>query len=415
MKLRFLLIFFLIAGSFILSSCFGAWETDDVSYIMAIGVDKGKDGKLIVTYQIALSKPSSDGGQESSMETTWTTASIAISSPAESRMLINSIIPRTPLTNHLVAFIFSEEVAREGINPSISYLIRDRNFRESIYLIVARGAAADYINRNKPSLEPSIAKYYESLFASSRESGYYLPTTLHTFYARLKNPGGSPYLAYSGINPLTGADYPAEGKTFEQKGEPYLPGGIPRKGTSDNIDFIGLALFRGDKMIGALNSDETRAVAILQGTFETSTIGVVDPLETKDTINIRFKSSPKAKISVELIEGQPVFNVDVQIEAENQGISSGIHYEAPYFRHLLENQIANLITEQINHMIRHTQELGSDPVGFGLYLRSLFKDTEEMQNASLTEYYQAARINVRTTVKMRREGLQHQTTPDKKG
>ena len=64
-------------------------------------------------------------------------------------------------------------------------------------------------------------------------------------------------------------------------------------------------------------------------------------------------------------------------------------------------------------MIKHTQELGTDPVGFGLYLRPKFGNTGELSQTDLTALYQAAAINVHVTAKLRRTGLIWRTTPIK--
>ena len=108
---------------------------------------------------------------------------------------------------------------------------------------------------------------------------YFMRTNLHDFYTRLKTRGACPIMMYSGVNPKTGENRPSGPKaTPQQMDEPYLPGGIPR--TADNpTEFLGLALFKGDRMVGTLNNDETRAVALLQSKLHQGFVGVVDPLQ----------------------------------------------------------------------------------------------------------------------------------------
>jgi spore germination protein KC len=322
-------------------------------------------------------------------------------------MLLKSIIARTPNLTHIRAMVFSEELAREGtISSFMTYNIRNRDFREAMFIIIVKGTAEEYIKKNKPSLEANISKFYETMLASANESSYYLLATYHEFYTRVKNAGASPYAVYSGINPMTGEDRPAGGKTSEQKGDPYLPGGMPRNGTGNAPDFLGLAVFRGYKMVGVLNSDETRAVAILQGKFSDSSISVVDPLlPEKDFVNLSAHCDPQPKITADLNGGRPVFDIAVTIEAQLLGTSSGINYESPGYRELLEAQVSKMFKDQIMSMIRHTQELGTDPVGFGLYLRPNFANTSEMEQADMLALYQAADVRVNVTTKIRRTGL----------
>ncbi|MDU4960824.1 MAG: Ger(x)C family spore germination protein [Sporomusaceae bacterium] len=397
------------------SGCYGAKETDAVAYILVIGIDKTDNPDLErVTYQIAVPRALETNGEslpESGGEEPWILTSLSIPSPAEARALLSSTMSRSPEVNHITAYIFSEELARQGLGKSISFLMRSRDYRETIYFIVVQGSAEEYIKKNKPVLETNISRYYELIFASSDEGGYFL-STLHNFYSRLKNRGGSPYVSYSGINPLTGEDKPAGGKTPEQKGDPYLPGGIPRTGEEAPIDFIGLAVFQDDKMVGTLNSDEARSVALLQGLFSRGYVGIVDPLRPeKDFINLNIRCMEQPRIAAVLKGNKAAFTVSVKLDGEIRDISSGINYEANGYRQLLETQTANLFKGQIQSMLRHTQALGSDPVGFGLYLRPAFADTTALQQADFTELYRNADIQVNVTVNIRRTGLLWRTSP----
>lgn len=414
---RRVVILLLVTITLLCTGCYGSRETDEVAYVLVLGIDKDEGGKRWATYQIAVpSRPTGnggmDGGKGGDQKLPWVTNTIRIPSSAEVRMLLNSAISRYPKFNHITVIIFSEELAREGINTTLSFQVRNLEFRETPFIIVVQGTAEEYIKRNKPTLETTISKFYETFLASSSESNYYLSADIHEFYTRLKNAGGSPYAVYSGINPMTGQNKPAGSKTPEQKGDSYLPGGIPRTGTENPVDFAGLAVFRGDKMIGVLNSDETRAVAILQGKLHRGYVAVVDPLQPKkDVINLKVWCEPKPKITAEINDGVPTFNVQVNMEVEILGITSGINYEAPDYRGILENQIANMFKEQTMNMLKHTQELGTDPVGFGLYLRPLFRNTGEMEQADMTSLYQAANIYVNVTATIRRTGLIWRTSP----
>jgi Ger(x)C family germination protein len=403
----------LVVLTLLCDGCYGSKETDEVAYTIVLGIDKAADGKRLVTNQYAVpSGLSSSDEKGSEQKVSWITDIGVIPASAEARMLLYSTGSRVPKYNHITAIIFSEEVAREGLNTVLSFYIRNHDFRETPFLIVVKGSAEEYIKQTKPRMEKTISKFYETFLSNGRESGYYLQTDIHDFYSRLKNVGGSPYVMYSGINPMTGENSPAGTKTPEQKGDPYLPGGIPRTGTQTPTDFIGLAVFRGDKMVGVLNSDETRAVAILQGNFPRGYVGVVDPLEPKKgTITLKVWCGFKPIITAKINDGIPTFDVQILIEAELLGVTSGINYEAPDYQELLETQTSNMFKKQIMSMIKHTQELGTDPVGFGLYLRSLFQNTDEMEQANMTSLYQAADIHVNVSTKIRRAGLIWRTTP----
>lgn len=405
--LRFVGIAIILTLTLLAAGCYGSRETDDIAYVLVIGIDKAEDGKERITYQIAVPRAIS-GGQKSP----WIINSIEAPTSAKARMLLNASMSRYPNLSHMTAYIISEERAREGLGPRVSYLTRNRDFRGSMLLIIVKGTAEEYIKMNKPTLEFQISKFYETSLSSANEGSIYLQVSMHDFYTRLKNSGGSAYATYSGINPKTGKDKPTGSKTPEQKGESYLPGGVPRTGMENAVEFLGLALFRRDKMVGVLNSSETRAAAILMGKFTNGYISVVDPLEPKkDAISLNVRMERKPKITVDMNGRVPVFNVDVRIECEILGITSDINYSDPGNRELIEAEIANLLKGQIMMMIKYTQELGTDPAGFGLYLRQYFKNTSELDQTDTTALYQSADIRVNVIAKVRRTGLKWQNTP----
>jgi Ger(x)C family germination protein len=391
------------------TGCYGAKETDNIAYVIAFGVDKAADGKLKVTSQIA--PPTRQSNSEKTNIGVIDT--ITIPSSAENYTLINSTISRTRNATHLTAVIISEEAARAGIAPFLAYFSRSREFRESIYFIVVPGSAAEYIQKNRSRLNLTLSRYYENALT---KKNYSLPSTLHSFYTSLKNNGSSPYITYSAINPQDDEEKSAGYKTPQQKSTPYIAGGVPRTGSKYPIEFLGLAVFQGDKMVGVLNSEETRAVSLLQGEFSWGYLGVVDPLAPqKDFISLKVYTYSKPKITASLHDNKLLFTVKLNLEIEVLGITSGISYEMPEYRSLLETQTANLLKEQIMYMIKHTQALGTDPVGFGLYVRPQLNNTTELSNADLTKLYQQADFQIDVTTKMRRTGLIWQSTPKRNG
>ncbi|MCE5286974.1 MAG: Ger(x)C family spore germination protein [Pelosinus sp.] len=394
---------------FICTGCYGAKETDSVAYVIAHGVDKAPGGKLTITTQIA--PPAGPGKSE--QENIGVIDTITIPSSGQNRTLISSTLSRTLNSTHLTAIIISEEAARAGIAPILAFFSRNREFRDSIYFIVVPGSAADYIQKNTSRLNLTISRLYENYLT---KKNYSLPSTLHTFYTSFKNNGSSPYITYSAVNPRTGEDKSAGYKTPQQKSTPYIAGGIPRAGTKTAIEFLGLAVFKDDKMVGVLNSEETRAVSLLRGEFSWGYLGVVDPLAPqKDFISLKVYTYNKPKITAYFNNKAPVFTVKLKLELEVLGITSGTSYEKPEYRRLLETQVADLLKEQILSMLKHTQALGTDPVGFGLYLRPQLDTTAELSKADLTELYQQADIQIDVTAKMRRTGLIWQTTPKRNG
>lgn len=403
----------LLVCSLLTTGCVGSRETDAIAYVIAVGLDRAEGGMLEITYQIALPKAQGSGGGPgggSDDDKGFVLSTLKATNLAEARNLLTSTMGRFPSLAHVKAFIISEDYARSGIGDLIGPLMRFREFRGSIILIVVEGTAKEFMNENNPKIESQLSKYYEGLLFEDRESGFFLQTDLHDFYIRLKNPIGSPYAVYAGLNPKTGRDRPAAPKVSPEKTEEYIPGGVPRSGEGNRPEFLGTALFRADKMVGWLTNEETRAVEILQGDFIRGFLIVEDPLVPKSAINISLRLGQEPNIKLRINNGKVFVDAKVRLEGEITSIPSGINYELEEYRQLLEAQISLLIEYQIRKMLQKTQELHSDPVGFTAYMRPEFRTDDELMQADLCELYSQAEFNLDVKTAIRRSGLMWRST-----
>lgn len=396
------------------SGCGRYQETDSIAFVLAMGIDKAEKG-ITVTYQIAIPRTAtgaSEGGRGGESYILNSNTSVNL---AESRNLLGSTMSRVPNATHIKAIIIGEDIAREGLGPVIAPLMRFREYRGSIYVIVTKGTAREFMESNRPKIETIPSKFYDGMAFQAKDKGsYYLMTDLHDFYLRMKNEIGSPYAVYAGVNPMNQKGAPINSKAEIEKVEEYDPGNIPRSGTEDPVELIGTALFRGEKMVGSLTSEETRMLAILQGEFRTGFIPVTDPLIPKETVNVLARMGEQPQISLRIDQGKATIDIKIRLEADISSIPSGINYEQTEYKELLESQISQVVAFNIRHLLKYTQELRTDPVGFTAYMRPHFKTHAELSGANLAELYSQADINLDIKTAVRRSGLMWRTSPLKK-
>lgn len=399
-----LLFCLLVAG------CNGGRETDEIAWVLSIGVDKAGD-ELEITYRIAipsaLSGTTGGGGDKKE-----STSVITVKAPnlAEGRNLLNTVLSRAVSLSQVRVFVISEELARAGVDDLIGPIVRFREFRGSTFIIVNKGRTRDIFEKNKPVLETLTSRWIENFIQSSNEAGYYPRANLHDFYLRMKNETGAPYTMYYALNPLTGQGKISGSKMGGERANQYLPGNIPREG-GDSTEVLGTAVFKAAKLVGTLDSEETRALLILQNRFERSFVVVEDPLAPKHTVNVALRNGRKPKIEVHTDGENPMITVDVFLEGEISSIPSGIAYEASEYRSLLEAQISNVIKQQIELMLEKTQKLSVDVVDFGYYARANFTTMEQMKAYQWDERYPHAQINVIVNNEIRRTGLMQKSNP----
>ncbi len=100
---------------------------------------------------------------------------------------------------------------------------------------------------------------------------------MHEFYVRLKSGSGSPYATLMAINPLNGEGRPSGPVVPGDRTREYLPKDMPRE-NGNPATVIGTAVFKEDKLVGMLPSEETRMLAMLLGNYPRGFMVVDDPL-----------------------------------------------------------------------------------------------------------------------------------------
>lgn len=218
---------------------------------------------------------------------------------------------------------------------------------------------------------------------------------------------------YYSLNPLTGQGRPSGEKVDGEASKQYLPGDIPRNG-GDPAEIVGTAVFNSSKMVGALDSEETRAFIIMQDRLDRSFLVVEDPLTQKHKINIAIRNGRKPKIEILSLGEKPVIRIDVFLEGEITAIPSGIAYEEPEYRSLLEKQVSNVIKRQLQDMLAKTQSWGADIVDFGYYSRGMFSTTQELFAYNWRKRYQFAQFDITVQTELRRSGLMQKSIPIQK-
>lgn len=412
MRFRIALGAVLLMAAVLLSGCNGSRENDEVSYGLAIGIDAAPDGKLQISYRVAVPRTLAGsgegvggGGEKSSELITITAVSLA-----EARNLLSTHLARSITLSHNKAFVFGEELARKGLGDIIGPLLRFQEFRGSMFIAVARGTAQEAMRENKPTQQVLPSRWIEGVLFEANDAGYALPTTVHGFYKRLKSVTGAPFVVYTGVDPETGEGRSGGTKIPGEKAEEYLAGDIPKKGDTP-VSVAGTAVFRGDKMVGVLTNEETRMLAILINDFPRGFISVEDPMDSKSSVNINLRNGRQPKLDTKLADGRAIIDVDVLLEGEVTSISSGINYESAQYKQVLEAHIAEIVRQQMARMIAHTQQLNSDVVNFGQRLAPTFGTYREYSQIRWSELYPQAEVHVKVAVKIRRNGLMWQTKP----
>lgn len=408
--MRAVKLLFVLCAGLLMAGCWGSRETDEIAYVLAMGFDKGPDKSVIMTFQIAnpvtIAGQAAGGGTGGNKDPLVTISTVA-KLPIGAFSLLNTELSREISLLHTRAFIFSDEFAREGVHHFLLPLNRYRETRGTAYVYVSRGKARDFMEANRPRLEISPAKQYELVAAANRLHALAPVVPFREFFQDTKRPDKQPVATLVGVNKV---GLESTKKIVPGKLGDYLAGDLPSN--KNQVQFLGAAVFKGDRMVGELTGDDSRYLNMITGEMDQGFLLVSDPQKRQSPVGLRLRQARKPVIKVHLESSRPVIELHIYQEPEIVGLPSGVNYESPELKPVLEKELADVIERRCREVITRTQdEFKSDIFGFGRYAKMQFLTVQDFEKLAWNEIYPTAELDITAHVKIRRTGLMFKTIP----
>ncbi|MGE5328402.1 MAG: Ger(x)C family spore germination protein [Deltaproteobacteria bacterium] len=402
-----------------LSGCYDAKEVDDLAYVIALGLDKGKTNSLRITFQIAVPKNLGSGGSDSQQSSGQGGGNnsydlITIEAPAinPSFDMLNAFISRDLILSHTKAVVISEELAKEGILPYVREMIRNREFRRKLNFLVSRTSAEEYLKSVKPKLEINPAKYYDLNDASGNYTGTIPSSTLLKMYERMLCTGRQPAAILASVNRY-GTDKPFDTKqsTFKNKNRDipfegdFFAGDIP-KNSELGAEIMGTAVFDGSRLVGELDGETTYYYLLGSSEYIRAVWTFKDPLHKNEEVAITISKNRKTNVKVKIVNQIPIINVSLNLEGDILAIHSGQDYENPQRIKILESYITEYIKNRFTQTFNIlAKKYKSDIFGFGRNARLLFTTLKDWEEFNWKRKFSDARLNLKINFHIRRAGL----------
>ena len=271
-------------------------EIRDRLIVQGIGVDRTADGGYLLTLQAFNTAVSGgqDNGMSGNVTKVYETSGATI---ADAMRNVTLTAGRRPLYSHNWIIVFGAEVAREGLNETLDFFVRDYATRPMVDLAVARGKAADIIK--SPFNGSSIpAREIQMGLKMGQVNAKTLQMPLHKAVTLLEDKTSDVYL-------------------------PLLKPVVDKAQDMDTVLLDGLAIFREGKYVGDLDADETRALLFLTGQAESGDLVVEGEPFGKASLEL-IKAD--AKFKTEMKNGLPAYRAEItcvcdlnEIEREDFG------------------------------------------------------------------------------------------------
>ena len=379
---------------FSLSGCYSVQSIDDLTYVIALGIDKGKNNTLALTVQFTFPTSSESASGEAAPTIVNTVECASINSGIT---LLNSYTSKEINLSHCKIIVFSEELAVSGIGEEIFTLSNQVEIRPDSNIIISKSTAKEYIENSKPELENLVAKYYELNLFSQEYAGFTENISISNFFNKLNTTSIEPTAILGNGNKL---NLPSSNNSKDELD--IVAGELPITEYKRESENLGIAVFKDDKMVGELTAIETMLHLILTDNFESGIITLNHPLKENSTIDIALYSHKKTNIDAKLINGSPFATIEVFLNSRLLSVdkNSG-DFDADEIKEL--ESLINFYLENaiLNYLYKTSKEFESDIDGIGQSLLTKFKNSKEWNNYNWPQNYKNTffKVHVNTNIK----------------
>ncbi|HZG77043.1 MAG TPA: Ger(x)C family spore germination protein [Paenibacillus sp.] len=329
--------------AFLLAGCWDRREINDIAFVSATAVDQAGD-KVRVTVQFPLpgqmgGTGSTGGGGGTAGKKPWHTETAEARTGREANVLQQEAMSRFLNFSHRRVLVIGEEKAELGIADVMDILGRISQNRMTAYPLISTGTAEEMF-RVDASMERIPAETLRELAALS----YAKPITIQDVVDALLTDGVDPYL------PLIAA----------QKGQ-----GADQEAKQARLN--GIAVFRADKLVARFTGSKSKGLLFALEQTKQPIVTVKAP-EGKGFISLRVINS-KVKLDTRPNGSTPRLRLSLKgemVASENRSTFRFSENQSTIAR--LEEAVNRDVERSIRSALTTTQELGADPVGFGLHL-----------------------------------------------
>lgn len=362
---------------YILTGCYDANELDDLAYVIAIGVDKGTSKKLQVTFQIAIPVNISGEGSSPGKETS-TLLTIDADSVYEAVSLANAQISKEVNLSQNKMVVFSEELAKAGLEGYINPFVTNKEIRPRTSVVVCKASSREFLSTITPVLETNPARYLDLILSSHSYSGYNIGTELVDFYWNEQSPYVEPIAILAEISNSN-----SENSKSDKDNSPSQ-----EVNENPTPKFSGIAVFSGAKMVGELKEDEIIPHRIATNSLQPVNFALPDIKEPNKITTVTLSQNSKCKTKLKLENNIPKINITANIHA--QLVTSGSPTD--YFENENRYQLAKKIEEELSKLIysylnKCCKELKADITGFGKNLRPQYLTLTELEKVDWENIY----------------------------
>ena len=197
-------------------------------------------------------------------------------------------------------------------------------------------------------------------------------------------------------NPVSSND---SGGGSEEKSSSSKEDNLP---ADNGIENIGLAVFKGDKLVGKLTKIETLSNLIITNKLKSCRLSIPDPEDESKAIDSYLTLDAKPQIKVSIVNGTPYVKIKVKMNARISSINEISNYVSQDKIDKIEESASHYLkVHLLNYLYKTSKDYKSDISGTGKYAISNFKTRAEYEEYNWLDNFQNAFFDVETEVKVK--------------
>lgn len=373
----------LISGMILvlLTGCWNRVEINDIAIVTAIGLDLVEDDQLRLTLQVAIPAKLVTGGTGGSNGKSTIVISETGATVSEAYRNIQGKLSRRIFFSQSRVLLIGEDLAKKGVFHIVDFHTRYAEPRINSFIMFTKGKASKILN-SMPKFESVSAEETRELAKMSVGLKIYV----RDFLNMLLSEGIEPFASQFTLKPLE----------------------VNTKNKSDETQAVdGIAVFKGDKLVGWMDEVETRGLLWLRNEIKTGVITIKIP-EEKGGGNISMEIV-RGETDIVPILKQGKLKLDVEVVTELSVIENDSNLKLHETKVI--NEIQTYAEEEISKRVemvveKAQKEYGSDIFGFG---QSVYKKYPKEWNTHYKENWEnefaQTKVAIHSKAFVRRIGL----------
>lgn len=274
---------------------------------------------------------------------------------------------------HAKVVIINRAIAEKDIAPVLDWLYRDSELRRDIYILISKESTAGELLRTDPSLDDT--------------SSFHMFTIIQGQEATFKYPKTELWQVVESIN-------------HNERGV-LIPVVQRAKSERRPAEIMGSALFKGSKVIGYIDQDDTRNILWLAGKLNKGLIPIRNIGNTNNDITFEIFTS-KTKSRVKIVEGSVRANIAIKADVNIAELSGGLDYRKKEVREYIEKSAEDIVKKRLlNTISKLQQEYKCDVIKLNSYAEIQNKKEWKKLKPKWEELFSAAEIDVEVNIHIR--------------